>query len=169
MKKTLMMAAFAVLCMGMANAKNVKTSFAVNGKCGMCKKNIEAAAKSVDGVDDAKWCKNGKKLTVSFDDAKTSVKAIQKKVAAAGYDTDKYKAKKKVYNALPECCKYRDSNTMEIKGSCCNKETKEGSCSAKEGKQSSCCGKSKQGSYSAKEAKQSSCCGKSKQGCVGEK
>lgn len=166
-----MMIAFAVLCMGTANAKNVKTSFAVNGKCGMCKKNIEAAAKSVDGVDDAVWCKKGKKLTVCFDDTKTSVKSIQKKVAAAGYDTDKYKAKKNVYNALPECCKYRDSNSIEIKGSCCNKESKQGSCSAKENKQGSCCAKNnKQDACNDKESNHGACCSKQgKQACTGEK
>ncbi len=136
---------FAMLSLGTAIAKDVKTSFAVNGKCGMCKNNIEAAAKSVSGVEDAKWCKKGKKLTVSFDDSKTSVKTIQKKVAAAGYDTDKYKASKKVYNALPECCKYRNGESKEITGSCCAKENKEekqskqGCCGEKKAEKKSCC------------------------------
>lgn len=139
MKKTLILAAFALLCAGTANAKDVKTSFAVNGKCGMCKKNIEAAAKTVNGVEDASWCKNGKKLSVSYDDSKTSVKAIQKKVAAAGYDTDKYKAKDKVYNALPECCKYRDGKSKEIKASWCGKESKQGCCAKEKTEKKSCC------------------------------
>ncbi len=129
----------AVLCMGTACAKDVKTSFAVNGKCGMCKKNIEAAAKSIDGVEEAKWCPKSKKLSVTFDDSKTSVKAIQKKIAATGYDTDKYKASKKVYNALPECCKYRNGESKEITGSCCGKENKQGGCGEKQAEKKSCC------------------------------
>ena len=151
----------AVLCMGMANASDVKTSFAVNGKCGMCKKKIEAAAKSIDGVEAAKWCPKGKKLTVQFDDSKTSVKAIQKKVASIGYDTEKYKAKTKVYNALPECCKYRENGSTEIKGSCCGKEGNQGGCSEmkgemKAGKAGSCCGEKK----AEKEMKAEGCCNK---------
>lgn len=141
MKKMIMLMA-AVLCMGMANAKDVKTSFAVNGKCGMCKKNIEKAAKSIDGVEAAKWCPKGKKLSVAFDDSKTSVKAIQKAVAAAGYDTDKYKASKKVYNALPECCKYRNGESKKIEGSCCGKDGKKGGCDKGEKKaEGGCCKK----------------------------
>lgn len=139
MKKMILMMA-AVLCVGMASAKDVKTSFAVNGKCGMCKKNIENAAKSVDGVEAAKWCMKGKKLTVAFDDSKTSVKAIQKKVAAAGYDTEKYKASKKAYNALHECCKYRDGNSKKIEGSCCGKKGEKGGCEKPQAKpQADCC------------------------------
>jgi len=32
---------------------------------------------------------------------------IQKRLAAVGHDTQKYKATDKAYNSLPGCCKYR--------------------------------------------------------------
>jgi Cu(I)/Ag(I) efflux system membrane fusion protein len=37
----------------------------------------------------------------------TNRNAIQKAIANAGHDTEKIKAEDKVYNTLPECCKYR--------------------------------------------------------------
>jgi len=45
-------------------------------------------------------------LTVSFDPSKTSVDALEKKLASVGHDTEKYKAENKVYDGLPGCCKY---------------------------------------------------------------
>ncbi|MDD4632200.1 MAG: copper chaperone, partial [Proteiniphilum sp.] len=39
---------------------------------------------------------------------KTSPDDIAKAVAKAGHDTDKFKADQAAYNALPECCKYRN-------------------------------------------------------------
>jgi Cu(I)/Ag(I) efflux system membrane fusion protein len=80
----------------------------VQGLCEMCKDRIEKAAKSVSGVISASWDIKTKQLHLDFDPAKTSVDAVAKAVAKAGHDTDKYKADKATYNALPSCCKYRD-------------------------------------------------------------
>lgn len=77
----------------------------VSGNCGMCAKKIETAAKEA-GASEAKWDKNKKQLTVKYEPATTSNDAIQKKVADAGYDTEKYTADMEVYNNLHECCKY---------------------------------------------------------------
>jgi len=82
-------------------------SLTVQGACDMCKMKIETAAKSVDGVKSAEWDLNAKVLTAEYDPKKTSPSAISKAIAAIGYDTEKDKAKDIVYNALPECCKYR--------------------------------------------------------------
>jgi copper chaperone CopZ len=91
-----------------ASAQSSKTeTFSVQGSCGMCKSRIEKAAK-LDGVSRAEWNRETKVLTVVFDPAKTSVDAIQQKIAAVGHDTEKYKASDDVYNALPGCCKYRE-------------------------------------------------------------
>ena len=43
------------------------TTFGVRGNCGMCKKTIEKAANSVDGVSKADWIKDKKMMMVSFD------------------------------------------------------------------------------------------------------
>jgi len=81
-------------------------SFTVSGKCGMCKTRIEKAAK-VEGVSKATWDKETKMLTVVYNPSTVKIDDLQKKIAAAGHDTEKYKADAKVYDALPGCCKYR--------------------------------------------------------------
>lgn len=79
----------------------------VQGLCEMCKDRIEKAAKSVDGVKTAQWDLKTKQLHLDFDPDKTSTDVVAKAVAKAGHDTDKYKANKATYDALPSCCKYR--------------------------------------------------------------
>lgn len=83
-------------------------SLTVQGLCDMCKERIEAAAKSVAGVYSAAWDSETKQLRLNCDESQTSPDAIGKAIAKAGHDTDKYKADDKVYDALPECCRYRD-------------------------------------------------------------
>lgn len=78
----------------------------VSGNCEMCKSRIEKAAKQ-DGVVKAEWNKKDKTLTATFDPAKTTIDAIEKKIAASGHDTEKVKATDAVYDKLPGCCKYR--------------------------------------------------------------
>jgi Cu(I)/Ag(I) efflux system membrane fusion protein len=80
----------------------------VSGNCEMCKERIETAAKSVAEVAAADWSTETKLLHVSFDGGKTNIDAIQKAIAKVGHDTEKYKAPDDVYNALPECCMYRN-------------------------------------------------------------
>jgi mercuric ion binding protein len=78
----------------------------VSGKCEMCKARIEKAAK-VEGVTKADWNDKTKVLTLVYDPSKVKSDDIQKKIAAIGHDTPKYKATATAYNALPGCCKYR--------------------------------------------------------------
>ena len=77
----------------------------VSGNCGSCEKHIETAAKKA-GASKAVWNKTTKVLTVTYDAAKTSNDAIQKQVAAVGYDTEKYAGDMKAYKSLEECCQY---------------------------------------------------------------
>ncbi len=77
----------------------------VAGNCGMCKKKIETALK-VSGITAADWDKTTKMLTVSYDTTKVNNEQIQQKVAAAGYDTPKFKAPKAAYEKLDDCCQY---------------------------------------------------------------
>jgi Cu(I)/Ag(I) efflux system membrane fusion protein len=79
----------------------------VSGECDMCKDRIETAAKTVAGVTAAEWTAETQMLHVQFDASKTSADVIQKVVAQAGHDTEKFKAPEEVYNQLPECCLYR--------------------------------------------------------------
>ena len=78
----------------------------VSGNCETCKARIEKTAK-VDGVSKADWNTKTKVLTLIYDPSKVKNDDIQKKLAAVGHDTPKYKATDKAYNSLPGCCKYR--------------------------------------------------------------
>jgi len=88
-----------------ANATKTE-SIKVSGNCETCKARIEKAAKVV-GVTKADWNQKTKILTLVYNPSKVKSDNIQKKIAAVGHDTPKYKATTAVYNALPGCCKYR--------------------------------------------------------------
>ncbi|MBP7104572.1 MAG: heavy-metal-associated domain-containing protein [Fermentimonas caenicola] len=80
----------------------------VKGSCEMCKDRIEKAAKEVEGVSFASWDTEKQVLHLNYDSDKATEDDISKALAAAGHDTDKYKAEQAVYDALPACCKYRE-------------------------------------------------------------
>ena len=85
-------------------------TFKVWGNCEMCKARIEKAAK-INGVSKAEWNDDTKLLALVYDSSKVKSDDVQKKVAAVGHDTEKFKADDKVYSSLPGCCKYeRRSN-----------------------------------------------------------
>lgn len=81
-------------------------TFKVYGKCGMCKKRIEKAANSLEGVSGANWDVNSKEFTIQYDEAKVSEKEIHEKIARVGHDTEKVRATDEAYGNLPGCCKY---------------------------------------------------------------
>ncbi|MBS1578549.1 MAG: cation transporter [Bacteroidetes bacterium] len=82
-------------------------TFKVYGECGMCKSRIEKAARTIDGVQTAVWNVDTKILTVTYDNTKNEViENLQKKMAAVGHDTEKYRATDAAYNGLPKCCHY---------------------------------------------------------------
>lgn len=89
-------------------------SFGVRGNCGMCKKTIEDAANSVEGVASAIWDVDQKKIAVSYDDSKTAPMAIHNAIAASGYDTEKVAGSEQAYKSLPGCCKYDHDMVMNV-------------------------------------------------------
>lgn len=95
-------------------AKNVglKTEIIkVSGTCDMDKHRIEKAAYGVDGVKSAIWSLDDQALTIKYGVfRKEAPDNVQRKVAAAGNDTEKYKADDATYMNLPECCHYRKIN-----------------------------------------------------------
>ena len=96
----------------MMNGDGIATVIAllyVQGLCEMCKERIEKAAKSVTGVTSASWDANTLRLRLDIHPSKTNTDEISKAIAAVGHDTEQYKADKSTYDALPDCCKYRDS------------------------------------------------------------
>lgn len=80
-----------------------------SGNCGMCKSRIEQAAK-IKGVSTAVWDADSQLLTVTLDAAQVTKNNIKAAVADAGHDIDGLQAEDHVYNALPDCCLYRDGN-----------------------------------------------------------
>ncbi len=80
-------------------------SVKVYGNCGMCKSRIEKSLK-IEGVTKADWDSKTKLLKVTFDDEKTSLKEIEKRISGVGHDTQSVRADDAIYNKLPGCCKY---------------------------------------------------------------
>jgi hypothetical protein len=85
----------------------VETKFPVSGACGMCKTRIEQSLK-IKEVKFARWDKKSKVLTVAYVSPTMTVDSLQRRLAAVGHDSEKYKAPDEVYNELPACCHYRD-------------------------------------------------------------
>ena len=87
-------------------ATGITTStFKVWGNCEMCQETIEGSLK-IEGVVQSNWNKDTKVISVSYDDKKITLDQIQKSIAAAGYDNEKYKGDDSAYKELPECCQY---------------------------------------------------------------
>ena len=108
MKKVFSVLTIAMVLSLSAFAQKKTETFAVSGNCGMCKNKIETAAKDA-GATKATWDDEKKQITVEFKAKKTSLDAIQKKIAEVGYDNAKYKAEASVYDKLHGCCKYERS------------------------------------------------------------
>lgn len=85
-------------------AKSTST-FKVWGNCEMCKETIEGALK-VPGIAIADWDSETKQISVKYDSTVINLDGIQQKIAASGYDTEKYKADDEAYANLHECCQY---------------------------------------------------------------
>lgn len=106
------MVALVVLAITQSNAQinNAKTEVVkVYGNCGMCKKNIEKAA-TIEGIVSVQWDKNTKIATLEYDGQKTNQEEILSRIALAGYDSEKFKAKKEDYDNLDGCCQYEREN-----------------------------------------------------------
>ena len=89
-----------------AQIKNAKTeTVKIYGNCGMCKTTIEKAG-NVKNVATIEWNKDTKMATINYDDKKTNQDEILKRIALAGYDSEKFLAPDDVYAKLPGCCQY---------------------------------------------------------------
>ncbi len=89
-----------------AQIKNAKTeTVKIYGNCDLCKTTIEKAGnvKKVASVD---WNKDTKMATLTYDGNKTNQDEILKRIALAGYDSEKFRAPDDVYAKLAGCCQY---------------------------------------------------------------
>lgn len=144
-------------------AQSKTDTIPVSGNCGMCKTNIEKAAKKA-GASAAEWDTESKMLAVKYNSSSTNAAKIQQSIASVGYDTRDFKAADEAYDKLHACCKYDRAKKADEpaasahKGkaaSCCSKEG-EGKTAAA-GKEKSCCSKEGEGKTAA-EGKEKSCC-----------
>ena len=123
--------------LGVQGMSGQKGSFKVAGKCGMCETRIENAALSVRGVESADWDKESGIIELEYDAKKADLEKVQKAIATAGHDTELFTANDKVYEKLPECCKYE---RVETKSSgCCPASSSKAACGSS--KKSSACEK----------------------------
>jgi len=82
-------------------------------QCNSCVGNVEDVLTAVDGVSTVKIDLGTKIAQASFDPAKTSLVALEKAIALAGYDANETKSDSTAYAALDACCKVNgghDSN-----------------------------------------------------------
>ena len=97
-----------------AQIKNTKTeSVKIYGNCEMCEKTIETAG-SVKKIANVDWNKDSKMATITYDSTKTNQDEILKRIALAGYDSDKFLAPDDVYSKLAGCCQYERVNKTSI-------------------------------------------------------
>jgi len=96
-----------------AQNKNAKASIEVDGVCMMCKNRIEKASLKTKGVKSAVWNVDTHELRLIFDEHKTDLKAIQKKIVSVGHDTKEFKATDEAYDSVHPCCKYREDEVVE--------------------------------------------------------
>ncbi len=92
---------------------SVTSSVKIAGNCGMCKKTIEKAADKKN-ISKAVWDKDAKLASITYDSKKTSLDAVLKDIALAGYDNQSFLAPDDTYNKLPECCKYKRESKQPV-------------------------------------------------------
>lgn len=91
---------------GFTQSKNsTTTSLKIYGNCDMCEKTIENAGNSKKEAQ-VDWNKDTKIAMISYDERKTDLDEILKRIALAGYDSEQFLAPDDVYAKLPECCRY---------------------------------------------------------------
>jgi copper chaperone CopZ len=83
-----------------------ETTFGVKGNCKMCKKTIETAALSLDGVHKAVWDVETKQIDLVYDDQLVELMTPHNTIANSGYSTELVDLNKEAYDNLPMCCQY---------------------------------------------------------------
>lgn len=99
-----------------AQIKNKTTeTVKINGNCSMCKKTIENAA-NISKEAKVNWNETTKMATITYDNKKTNLDTILKRVADAGYDNERFNAPTTVYDELHGCCQYdREASPKKAK------------------------------------------------------
>ena len=91
-------------------ATKVEYRFKVYGNCGACEERILEVLDQ-KGIVAAGWDRSKQEAWVVYRPSKISEDQIQRFVAAAGHDTERFKADSAVYQSLPDCCLYREKHS----------------------------------------------------------
>lgn len=124
--KKIVMAITLLLSFTVSNAqiKNAKTeTVKIFGNCGMCETTIEKAG-SLKKIANVDWNKDTKMATLTYDAKKTNQDEILKRIALAGYDSEKFLAPDAAYSKLPGCCQYGREAKVAVKTETKSEETK---------------------------------------------
>ncbi len=116
MKQVILIFTLLVTTVAFTQNKNAKASIEVDGVCGMCKERIEKAAIRTKGVKSAVWNVDTHELKLIYDERKTDLTVISKKLASVGHDTKEIKATDEEYDSVHPCCKYRDEEVQKDHG-----------------------------------------------------
>ena len=84
-------------------------SFFVAGECDECKERIEKAAMG-KGVTSVFWDEAKQLLTLVYNPQQTTARKVERRIVNVGHDTKNFTADKATYEALPECCHYREAH-----------------------------------------------------------
>lgn len=106
-------------------AQEISKTLKVSGNCGMCKNRIETAVKEISSAQ-GEWNSETQILSLRFDQSKTSLDAIAKKISEVGHDNELYKANDAVYEELHGCCLYTrdaqsanlETHSIKVRGNC---------------------------------------------------
>ncbi|MGB5821150.1 MAG: cation transporter [Saonia sp.] len=115
--KIMLFVAVAVGGLTVMNAQEKTSEFEVLGNCNGCKKRIEKAANSIDGVASANWNKETKVIQLTYNSEKASIEDVSKAINNVGHDTKFGKASDSAYEALPGCCQYDREGTESLEAS----------------------------------------------------
>lgn len=98
-----------------AQIKNAITeSVKISGNCGMCEEKIEKAG-SIKKIAKVDWNKDTGMAMLTYNSKKTNQDEILKRIALAGYDSEKFLAPDSAYNNLHGCCQYDRVSKTETK------------------------------------------------------
>jgi periplasmic mercuric ion binding protein len=74
-------------------------------QCGMCEERINDKLSGAKGVLHTQADADAKRVIVTYNTKQTTKTAIERLIAAAGYDTKSARASETVKAALPDCCR----------------------------------------------------------------
>jgi copper chaperone CopZ len=97
-----------------SDSELAKQTVKVFGNCGMCKTTIEKVG-SLKNTAKVDWDADTNMATLTYDAKQTNQDAILKRIALAGYDSEKFLAPDKAYSNLPGCCQYEREAKTEVK------------------------------------------------------